>query len=115
MSQRKQAVLQVQGCRPFARACCRTEYNRHSQSPNAQNKITLYVLKCMQVTVVFFLLLSYYTPTTHAEGTCEAPEMLRPKFVLFGDSLTQKSFEDGGFGAGLTNAYQRKVFSECFS
>ena len=35
--------------------------------------------------------------------------MLRPRFVLFGDSLTQRSFEDGGFGAGLTNAYQRKV------
>jgi hypothetical protein len=35
--------------------------------------------------------------------------MLRPRFVLFGDSLTQRSFEDGGFGAGLTSAYQRKV------
>ncbi|KAK9840954.1 hypothetical protein WJX81_002383 [Elliptochloris bilobata] len=35
--------------------------------------------------------------------------MLRPRFVLFGDSLTQRSFEDGGFGAGLTSAYQRKA------
>ena len=69
----------------------------------------------MQATLVFSLLLVYSTPTTHAEGTCEAPEMLRPKFVLFGDSLTQKSFEDCGFGAGLTNAYQRKVSSERFS
>ena len=38
--------------------------------------------------------------------------MLRPRFVLFGDSLTQRSFESGGFGAGLTNAYQRKVWPD---
>jgi lysophospholipase L1-like esterase len=35
--------------------------------------------------------------------------MFRPQFVLFGDSITQKSFQVGGWGAALTHAYQRKV------
>ena len=35
--------------------------------------------------------------------------MLRPSFILFGDSLTQKSFGEGGWGARLADAYQRKV------
>lgn len=35
--------------------------------------------------------------------------MLRPSFVLFGDSLTQRSFGEGGWGARLADAYQRKV------
>ncbi|GJP35976.1 hypothetical protein CLOM_g20517 [Closterium sp. NIES-68] len=33
----------------------------------------------------------------------------RPAFVLFGDSLTQKSFSPGGWGAALQNQYARKV------
>lgn len=36
--------------------------------------------------------------------------MLRPQFVLFGDSLTQKACDpDGGWAAGLANKYQRKA------
>lgn len=58
------------------------------------------------------------------QDTCESPvaeagrlarpysapgSMLRPRFVLFGDSLTQRSFDDGGWGSRLASAYQRKV------
>ncbi|GAB4816964.1 hypothetical protein N2152v2_004010 [Parachlorella kessleri] len=35
--------------------------------------------------------------------------MYRPQFLLFGDSITQRSFQYGGWGAHLANAYQRKV------
>ena len=44
---------------------------------------------------------------------CRNPEsnMLRPQFVLFGDSLTQRSFDEGGWGARLASEYQRKVRS----
>lgn len=34
----------------------------------------------------------------------EAPFVPR-KIVLFGDSLTQRSFESGGFGAAIANEY----------
>ncbi|CAI5476660.1 unnamed protein product [Closterium sp. Yama58-4] len=34
---------------------------------------------------------------------------IRPTFVLFGDSLTQHSFSEGGWGAALQNQYARKV------
>lgn len=37
--------------------------------------------------------------------------MSRPEFVLFGDSLTQQSFESGGWGAALADAYSRRVLS----
>lgn len=60
---------------------------------------------------VTVLLLCFWGPST-ALDVCGAPSMLRPRFVLFGDSLTQRSFESGGFGAGLTNAYQRKVIPQ---
>ncbi|KAK9831127.1 hypothetical protein WJX74_004350 [Apatococcus lobatus] len=33
----------------------------------------------------------------------------RQEFLLFGDSLTQRSFEDGGWGASLTHHYARKA------
>ena len=39
-------------------------------------------------------------------------ETSRKTFILFGDSLTQKSFDEGGWGARLANAYQRKVIIE---
>ena len=70
-------------------------------------------LRCCMPRITCFvsvtvLLLCFWRPST-ALDICEAPSMLRPRFVLFGDSLTQRSFESGGFGAGLTNAYQRKV------
>ncbi|XP_073145342.1 GDSL esterase/lipase At5g62930 [Henckelia pumila] len=34
---------------------------------------------------------------------------MRPQVVLFGDSITQRSFESGGWGAALANIYSRKV------
>ena len=50
------------------------------------------------------------------EGFCPANMSLvalkpgtRPEFLLFGDSLTQRSFEEGGWGASLTHHYARKV------
>ncbi|XP_057422032.1 GDSL esterase/lipase At5g62930-like isoform X1 [Lotus japonicus] len=35
--------------------------------------------------------------------------MMREKFVLFGDSLTQEAFRENGWGASLANAYNRKA------
>jgi len=35
--------------------------------------------------------------------------MLRPQFVLFGDSLTQHGFDEGGWGAKLASQYARKA------
>ncbi|KAH9546864.1 hypothetical protein CY35_11G004000 [Sphagnum magellanicum] len=34
---------------------------------------------------------------------------LRPQFVLFGDSITQQSFDDGGWGAALASLYARQA------
>ncbi|KAL6524476.1 hypothetical protein OROHE_016147 [Orobanche hederae] len=34
---------------------------------------------------------------------------MRPQILLFGDSLTQKSFESGGWGAAVADIYSRKV------
>lgn len=34
---------------------------------------------------------------------------LRPKFILFGDSITQQSFRLGGWGARLANTYERSA------
>ncbi|KAL3642357.1 hypothetical protein CASFOL_013172 [Castilleja foliolosa] len=34
---------------------------------------------------------------------------MRPQIVLFGDSLTQRSFESGGWGASIADIYSRKV------
>jgi hypothetical protein len=34
---------------------------------------------------------------------------LRPHFVLFGDSITQHSFANEGWGAALADLYSRKV------
>eukprot|EP00271_Cylindrocystis_brebissonii_P006242 TRINITY_DN18942_c0_g1_i1.p1 TRINITY_DN18942_c0_g1~~TRINITY_DN18942_c0_g1_i1.p1 ORF type:complete len:318 (-),score=30.83 TRINITY_DN18942_c0_g1_i1:1045-1998(-) len=39
----------------------------------------------------------------------EMEEDLRPKFVLFGDSLTQQSFGEGGWGATLQDRYSRQA------
>ncbi|GBG69044.1 hypothetical protein CBR_g3742 [Chara braunii] len=38
---------------------------------------------------------------------------VRPRFVLFGDSLTQQSFGPGGWGAALADQYARKVDVIC--
>lgn len=35
--------------------------------------------------------------------------MHRPQFILFGDSITQHSFDEGGWGARLASHYQRKA------
>ena len=35
--------------------------------------------------------------------------MMRPQFVLFGDSITQHGFNDGGWCARLAHDYSRKV------
>lgn len=34
---------------------------------------------------------------------------VRPQIVLFGDSITQQSFGEGGWGAALANAYSRQA------
>jgi lysophospholipase L1-like esterase len=39
----------------------------------------------------------------------EMAKLLRPQFVLFGDSITQQSFEDGGWGAALAALYARQA------
>jgi len=39
----------------------------------------------------------------------EMAKPLRPQFVLFGDSITQQSFNDGGWGAALASLYARQV------
>ena len=35
------------------------------------------------------------------------PRPIRPELVLFGDSITQQSFQPGGWGARLADAYNR--------
>ena len=44
-----------------------------------------------------------------AAGAMAALSAARPKFVLFGDSLTQRSFDYGGWGAALASQYARKA------
>ena len=34
---------------------------------------------------------------------------MRPKIYLFGDSITEESFDDGGWGASLANHFARRV------
>lgn len=36
-------------------------------------------------------------------------DLTRPRFVLFGDSITEQSFRPGGWGAALANSYARKA------
>lgn len=35
--------------------------------------------------------------------------MERPKFLLFGDSITQQAFAEGGWAASMADAYSRRV------
>jgi hypothetical protein len=37
----------------------------------------------------------------------------RPLFVLFGSSIVQYSFSNGGWGAALADIYARKVWMVC--
>lgn len=39
----------------------------------------------------------------------ESQEMVRPRMVLFGDSITEQSFRPGGWGAALADTYSRKA------
>lgn len=34
---------------------------------------------------------------------------MRPRLVLFGDSITEQSFADGGWGAALADRFARQV------
>ena len=34
---------------------------------------------------------------------------MRPRIVLFGDSITEQSFRSGGWGGALADTYTRKV------
>jgi lysophospholipase L1-like esterase len=34
---------------------------------------------------------------------------MRPRLVLFGDSITEQSFESGGWGAALADRFARQV------
>ncbi|XP_020580056.1 GDSL esterase/lipase At5g62930 [Phalaenopsis equestris] len=36
-------------------------------------------------------------------------DLIRPRFVLFGDSITEQSFRPGGWGAALADTYARKA------
>lgn len=38
---------------------------------------------------------------------------MRPRLVLFGDSITELSFADGGWGAALADHFARKVYASC--
>ncbi|KAJ0988175.1 hypothetical protein J5N97_006531 [Dioscorea zingiberensis] len=40
---------------------------------------------------------------------CSAEAMSRPRFVLFGDSITEQGFRNGGWAAALANTYSRKA------
>lgn len=42
----------------------------------------------------------------------QRPRPRRKRFVLFGDSITQQSFAQGGWGARLADAYARRVREE---
>jgi hypothetical protein len=45
----------------------------------------------------------------------EMAKPLRPQFVLFGDSITQLSFENGGWEAALAALYSRQVLLSLLS
>ncbi|CAH2047443.1 unnamed protein product, partial [Thlaspi arvense] len=38
----------------------------------------------------------------------EGTQKMRPKIFLFGDSITEESFSDGGWGASLADLLRRK-------
>jgi hypothetical protein len=40
---------------------------------------------------------------------------MRENIVLFGDSITEQSFRENGWGASLANAYSRKLSFNSFS
>jgi lysophospholipase L1-like esterase len=38
---------------------------------------------------------------------------MRPRLVLFGDSITEQSFATGGWGAALADHFARQALSVC--
>ena len=73
-------------------------------------------LKAAAALTGLFCLLVLSLATAVEEGFCPTVMDLgtlkpgvRPAFVLFGDSLTQRSYEEGGWGASMTHHYARKV------
>lgn len=44
-----------------------------------------------------------------SSGEAGSQEALRPRLVLFGDSITEWSFRPGGWGAALADTYSRKA------
>ena len=66
-------------------------------------------MHAVQVVAYLSLLI---VPTIGQDQECSSTflyGMSRKTFLLFGDSLTQRSFDEGGWGARLASAYQRKV------
>jgi hypothetical protein len=85
---------------------------RAFKSRNVQRIVYMQILLQLAVVSVIVCSQSRLILTDPADQEfCSAPEtaMLRPQFVLFGDSLTQKSFDEGGWAGRLANEYQRKV------
>ncbi|XP_062211441.1 GDSL esterase/lipase At5g62930 isoform X2 [Phragmites australis] len=50
-----------------------------------------------------------HPPVCLADSAGESQGMLRPRLVLFGDSITEQSFRPGGWGAALADSYSRKA------
>ena len=62
-----------------------------------------------QIIAVSSLLIASSLGQNQGCASSSIERMHRLNFVLLGDSLTQRSFDDGGWGARLASAYQRKV------
>ena len=43
------------------------------------------------------------------ERKSKGPAVVFDQIILFGDSITQQSFQYGGLGSQMANAYQRKL------
>jgi lysophospholipase L1-like esterase len=48
-------------------------------------------------------------PAVHADAGGTPLQGVRPQVVLLGDSITQNSFDSGGWGAQLAHWYVRKA------
>ena len=71
----------------------------------------LYILFCLfYVTGVSAVeVIGQQGGTPQIAGTCDWMDSTRPTFELFGDSITQRGFEQGGWTARLANSYTRRV------
>ncbi|PUZ56510.1 hypothetical protein GQ55_5G318200 [Panicum hallii var. hallii] len=50
-----------------------------------------------------------HPPVCPAGATSGSLGLVRPRVVLFGDSITEQSFRPGGWGAALADTYSRKA------